>query len=73
MFMETRFSSMVDNELDVRPSRELHEGKAPLGVGCSTCKSEHPDTAGVSSIPLIRRLIRRQSGSAIPLPIPIRM
>ena len=58
MFMETRFSTWLHTELDVRPSRELHQGKAPLGVGCAVpCKPQHPDTAGVSVDPFDSRAI----------------
>jgi hypothetical protein len=58
MFMETRFSTWLHTELDVRPSRELHQGKAPLGAGCIVpCKPEHPDTAGVSVDPFDSRSI----------------
>jgi hypothetical protein len=56
MFMEARFSTWMHNEIDVRPSRELHEGKAPLGTSCGKdCKSQHPDTAGVSVDPFDSR------------------
>jgi len=52
MFMETRFSTWLHTEIDVRPSRELHRGEAALGVGCTVpCKPQHPDTAGVSVDP----------------------
>ena len=58
MFMETRFSTWLHTELDVRPSRELHQGKVPLGVGCTVpCKPQHPDTAGVSVDPFDSRAI----------------
>ncbi len=34
MFMETRFSTWLHNEIDIRPSRELQKGKAPdTGIG----------------------------------------
>ena len=58
MFMEARFSTWLHNELDIRPSRELHQGQAALGVGCMVpCKPEHPDTAGVSVDPFDSRAI----------------
>jgi hypothetical protein len=54
MFMETRFSAWMHNEIDIRPSRELQKGKAPVpasGSCGSPCKSIHADTAGVSLDP----------------------
>jgi hypothetical protein len=48
MFLETRFSTWLHNEIDIRPSRELQKGKAPLPVGHDPI---HPDTAGVSLDP----------------------
>jgi hypothetical protein len=58
MFMEARFSTWLHNELDVRPSRELHQGEVALGVGCIVpCKPDHPDTAGVSVDPFDSRAI----------------
>ena len=52
MFMEARFSTWLHNELDFRPSRELHQGESPLGADCTApCKDRHPDTAGVSVDP----------------------
>jgi hypothetical protein len=55
MFMETRFSTWIHDEIDIRPSRELQKGKAPIppvGTPCGDpCKTIHPDTAGVSLDP----------------------
>ena len=58
MFMEARFSTWLHSEIDIRPSRELHQGQAALGVGCTVpCKPDHPDTAGVSVDPFDSRSI----------------
>jgi hypothetical protein len=48
MFMETRFSVWKHDEFDIRPSRELQAGKAPIPVMKDPV---HPDTAGVSLDP----------------------
>ncbi len=48
MFMETRFSTWMHNEIDIRPSRELQKGKAPIPIEHDPV---HPDTAGVSLDP----------------------
>lgn len=50
MFMETRFSAWLHNEVDIRPSRELQKGRATLPVP-SNKDLVHPDTAGVSIDP----------------------
>jgi hypothetical protein len=58
MFMEARFSTWLHNEIDIRPSRELHKGEVALGVGCTVpCKPQHRDTAGVSVDPFDSRSI----------------
>jgi hypothetical protein len=44
MFMETRFSTWMHNEVDIRPSRELQKGQASIS-------GTHPDTAGVALDP----------------------
>jgi hypothetical protein len=48
MFMETRFSTWMHNDIDIRPSRELQKGKAPIPIEHDPI---HPDTAGVSLDP----------------------
>jgi len=69
MFMETRFSTWLHNEVDIRPSRELHEGKATLGAGCTPpCKPAHPDTAGVSLDPFDSQAIWIGHSFADPTP-----
>lgn len=44
LFMETRFSTWLHNEADIRPSRILQSGQASIGA-------QHPDTAGVALDP----------------------
>jgi hypothetical protein len=55
MFMETRFSTWLHDEVDIRPSRELQKGEAPIPAHLSDCapgcKPIHPDTAGVALDP----------------------
>jgi hypothetical protein len=55
MFMETRFSTWLHDEVDIRPSRELQKGEAPIPAHLSDCaagcKPIHPDTAAVSLDP----------------------
>jgi len=61
MFMETRFSTWLHNEVDIRPSRELQKGEAPIPAQLSDCaagcKSTHSDTAGVSLDPFDNKSI----------------
>ena len=57
MFIQTRFSTWMHNEFDIRPSRELEKGKGaipPDPLKCplaSSCKVIQTDTAGVSLDP----------------------
>jgi hypothetical protein len=57
LYIETRFSAWMHNEPDLRPSRELEKGKAPIPANISdcpqsdSCKAIHSDTAGVSLDP----------------------
>ncbi|HEY5036835.1 MAG TPA: CARDB domain-containing protein, partial [Chthoniobacterales bacterium] len=50
LFMETRFSTWLHNEGDIRPSRILQSGQAGISA-------QHPDTAGVALDPFDNQAI----------------